>query len=455
MRQKNAQQSSQQNQVRPQTLPTECDFPTLGATANSNSATSRGQIQDGFPALGGATRSPIPQAVQAQTDEVTVQPQHAGARSKAIQVTGHKLKRQKNAQQSSQQNQDRPQTLSTESDFPTLGAIANPNPPTPRGQIHDDIEEISEETLEKIRKNAVLEFKKESALNAIKEKYRCKTCKTLPRQGNDGVKKCKRCDKIFCNNCKRHQCVPTNRRDAGLKDLIADLPVVFKMEFEIKVPFLPLFCKNNKFGCEKMLFDDAELLKHEKYCEFYKVHCADIGCKTEVCLKNYIDHVKENHSDWKDLGEDKTFKLPSLPIPDINKLWFTLNISLKNAVLTKFGSYQETYQLSDVLVNEKWSWSSESKAIWYHLNDMQVGFWRIGEKSIIGSRESTFKAFVGFGFEGSETLPTDAELNWECVEENGWKQIEDISIDIQSRDFTYILRIFISTGSFIVKCAKQ
>ena len=205
------------------------------------------------------------------------------------------MKRQENAQQSSQQNQDRPQTLSTESDFPTLGAIADPNPATPRGQIQDDIEEISEETLEKIRKNAVLEFKKESALNAIKEKYRCKTCKTLPRQGNESVKKCKRCDKIFCNNCKRHQCVPTNRRDAGLKDGIANLSVAFKMEFEIQVPFLPLFCKNNKFGCEEIL-DESKLLEHEKYCNYQKVNCAFLeGCKTEVGLLNYLEHFKEAH----------------------------------------------------------------------------------------------------------------------------------------------------------------
>ena len=74
---KRQKQSSQQNQDRPQTLPTESDFPTLGATANSNPATSRSQIQDEFPALGGATRSSIPQAV-AQTDKVQSQPQAAG-----------------------------------------------------------------------------------------------------------------------------------------------------------------------------------------------------------------------------------------------------------------------------------------------------------------------------------------------------------------------------------------
>ena len=76
-RQKNAQQSSQQNQDRPQTIPNVSDFPTLGATANPNPATSRGQIQDEFPALGGATKSPIRQAV-AQTDDVQFQPQAAG-----------------------------------------------------------------------------------------------------------------------------------------------------------------------------------------------------------------------------------------------------------------------------------------------------------------------------------------------------------------------------------------
>ena len=76
-RQKNAQQSSQQNPDRPQALPSESDFPTLGATANPNPAAPRSQSQDEFPALGGATRLPIPQAV-AQTDEVTFQPQAAG-----------------------------------------------------------------------------------------------------------------------------------------------------------------------------------------------------------------------------------------------------------------------------------------------------------------------------------------------------------------------------------------
>ena len=74
-RQKNAQQSSQPNQDRPQTLPTESDFPTLGATANPNPTTPRSQIQDEFPALGGATRSPVHQA---QTDKVQSQPQAAG-----------------------------------------------------------------------------------------------------------------------------------------------------------------------------------------------------------------------------------------------------------------------------------------------------------------------------------------------------------------------------------------
>ena len=76
-RPKNAQQSSQQNQDRPQSLPTESDFPTLGGVANPSPTAPRGQIQDEFPALGGATRSPIPQAV-AQTDKVQSQPQAAG-----------------------------------------------------------------------------------------------------------------------------------------------------------------------------------------------------------------------------------------------------------------------------------------------------------------------------------------------------------------------------------------
>ena len=97
--------------------------------------------------------------------------------------------------------------------------------------VEAGIEGISEETLEKIRENAVLEFKRESARNAIKEKYRCLACKILPRQGNDSLKKCKRCDKIFCDSCQRHRCYPTDRRDE-----IANLPVsmTFEISFEIE-----------------------------------------------------------------------------------------------------------------------------------------------------------------------------------------------------------------------------
>lgn len=66
------------NKKQDQTLPTEIDFPTVGQTKSPSPAIPRGQIlQDKFPALGGATRLPIPQAV-AQTDEVTFQPQAAG-----------------------------------------------------------------------------------------------------------------------------------------------------------------------------------------------------------------------------------------------------------------------------------------------------------------------------------------------------------------------------------------
>lgn len=291
--------------------------------------------------------------------------------------------------------------------------------------VEAGIEELSEETLEKIRENAVLEFKRESARNAIKEKYRCKACKILPRQGNDSLKKCKRCDRIFCDNCKRHRCFPTNRRDG-----IANLPVAFEMEFEIKEPFLPLFCMNNKFGCEKMLFDDAELLKHEKYCEFYKIHCADIDCKTEVCLKNYRDHVKENHKDWKNLGECETFKQP-LPIQYIKRM--ALIVSLKNDILTKFGSYQGIYQFS--VFDGTPTWSSDSKAIWLVLKDESSIYWRIGEKSIIGSGKSTFKGLVSLSgtWVWSSLMPTDDKIEWECFEDDYWKKIDksDISIDIQ------------------------
>ena len=292
--------------------------------------------------------------------------------------------------------------------------------------VEAGIEGISEETLEKIRENAVLEFKRESARNAIKEKYRCIACKILPRQ-NDSLKKCERCDRIFCDNCKRHRCFPTNRRH-GIANLPVEFSVAFEMEFEIKEPFLPLFCINDKFGCEKMLFDDAELLKHEKYCEFYTIHCAEIDCKTKVFLKDYNDHVKENHKDWKDLGEGETFK-PPLPILKVDKL--TLIISLKNEVLTKFSSYQGIYQLSGTRVNGKGSWTSDSKAIWSFLND-----WRIGEKSMIGSGKSTFKGCWKVSVSGlTGTHPYEDKVAWHCFEDDDWKDIDknDISIEITGR----------------------
>ena len=231
--------------------------------------------------------------------------------------------------------------------------------------------EISQEAFEKVRKKVINDYTKDMARNLVKKEFQCYGCKNLPRPGQTTIKQCKPCSKIFCGICGSHKCSDGYQRNPEIS-----LPL------KINLDFLPYFCKNNKFGCEEILFKEAELLKHEYVCEFQLTYCADSLCNSEVNVLNYLDHYKEKHGNHDDLGEGKTFEFP-LPMDQIQSK--TMQVILRNSLLavsSSTGSYHGKYQLSDT-VNGKPSWIKNSNAIWYN-NKEQVDTWHMGPKNVIG-----------------------------------------------------------------------
>ena len=234
--------------------------------------------------------------------------------------------------------------------------------------------EISEEALQKIRKDAVNDFKKEMIRTTIKKEFECFGCKNLPRPSQTTIKKCKICSKIFCGICEigSHLCSDGTQRNPN-----ESVPL------KIDVEFLPYFCKNNKFGCEEILFKDSELFEHEPTCAFQIVCCPDFKCKDKVNFLNYLDHFKEKHDVYEDLGEGRTFKLP-LPMDQIQSQ--ALKVTLKNDVLAFKSTLEGKYQISDQLFNGKPTWLMNSyapKAIWY-----ENKLWNIGLKMDIAKNRS-------------------------------------------------------------------
>ena len=117
-----------------------------------------------------------------------------------------------------------------------------------------------------------------------------------------------------------------------------DLTVSLSIETD---NFLPYFCKNNKFGCEEILFK-IELFDHEKKCQYQVVNCAEINCKDEVCILRYLDHFKEKHQKcehWR-FGGYLTLEFDKM-IPGY------ISVNLKNDVLRYQGEYQGSYRISD------------------------------------------------------------------------------------------------------------
>ena len=202
----------------------------------------------------------------------------------------------------------------------------------------------------------------------VKKEFECSACKKLPRPGQTIVKKCSTCSKIFCGTCgiRSHLCSGTQRNP--------DQSVPLKIDVE----FLPYFCKNSKFGCEEILFKGSELFEHEYSCAFRIICCPDFGCKNEVNFLNYLDHFKEKHNDYEDLGEGKNFKLP-LPIDQIQSQ--TIEITLKNDALAFQSHLEGKYRVSNTFVNGKSNWVMNSYAIWYH---SEGRVWNIGSKINLG-----------------------------------------------------------------------
>ena len=234
--------------------------------------------------------------------------------------------------------------------------------------------EISEEALQKIRKDAVNDFKKEMIRTTIKKEFECFGCKNLPRPNQKTIKKCKTCSKIFCGICEigSHLCSDGTQRNPN-----ESVPL------KIDVDFLPYFCMNNKFGCEEVLFKDSELFEHEPTCAFQIVCCPDFKCKNKVNFLNYLDHFKEKHDVYEDLGEGINFKLP-LPMDQIQSQ--ALKVTLKNDVLAFKSTLEGKYQISDQLFNGKPTWLMNSyapKAIWY-----ENKLWNIGLKMDIAKNRS-------------------------------------------------------------------
>ena len=46
-------------------------------------------------------------------------------------------------------------------------------------------------------------------------------------------------------------------------------------------------CQNTKYGCQETLKAE-ERVDHEKYCDYQKVHCAEIDCKTDISFLNLL-----------------------------------------------------------------------------------------------------------------------------------------------------------------------
>ena len=78
--------------------------------------------------------------------------------------------------------------------------------------------EISKEALERIRKDAVNDFKKDMVRNVVKKEFECSGCKSLPRPGQiTGIKRCLSCFKRFCGLCGLHLCSDGRQRNPDMR----------------------------------------------------------------------------------------------------------------------------------------------------------------------------------------------------------------------------------------------
>ena len=138
-------------------------------------------------------------------------------------------------------------------------------------------EEVSEKVVAKIRQEAERDLKKELFRQVVRKDYKCANyaCQGLPRPGDNNFTKCLSCSLVSCAKCnfvKPYNCCRNKSR--------ATLP------FSL-LQFLPFQCQNTKYGCQEILMTE-ELVDHEKYCDYQKVHCAKIDCKTDISFLNLL-----------------------------------------------------------------------------------------------------------------------------------------------------------------------
>ena len=124
---------------------------------------------------------------------------------------------------------------------------------------------------EKIREDAVEQYKKDMALTMVKKEYLCSGCKGSPRPGDTMVKKCGKCSNIFCGGCVSHSC-----RNGAKVNAKVSVPLTLTINLDIK-KYMPYLCKNNKFGCEEILVNETKLIDHEKYCNYQVSHPNDLS----------------------------------------------------------------------------------------------------------------------------------------------------------------------------------
>ena len=137
-------------------------------------------------------------------------------------------------------------------------------------------EEVSEKVVAKIRLEAERDLKKELFRQVVRNDYKCfnPACQGLPRPGDNNFKKCSNCSRVVCGKCSLiaiYCC-----RNKSLSTLPFSL-----------LQFLPFQCQNTKYGCQEILMTE-ELVDHEKYCDYQKVYCAKIDCRTDISFLNLL-----------------------------------------------------------------------------------------------------------------------------------------------------------------------
>ena len=133
--------------------------------------------------------------------------------------------------------------------------------------------------------------------------------KGWPRPGKPFFKKCGSCNKLFCcigkstinpiQNCGYHNCTGGQYRNPTID-----------VEMTFSILNLPFICKNNKYGCEEILYE-TNLLEHEMYCDYQKINCPFLDkCTVDIGFLNCLDHFKKDHPSCATYGNGNIFNLP-------------------------------------------------------------------------------------------------------------------------------------------------